>query len=251
MKITELSKTKAAKFAMLKQRKQREKEGLFLVQGIKAVTDSLGVFEAEAILVKKGGLKKLPDFPDCTIYETSDADLKKISTLENLPDAIAIMRIPEEGESEISINKEGFTLMLDGIQDPGNMGTIIRCAHWFGIRQIICSPDTVEVYNPKVVQSTMGSLGKVKTVYAGLEEVLKSYPDIPRYGLVLKGENIFGKNSFAPGFIIMGNEGHGISEGVKKLITDPLTIPPVNPLNHPESLNVSVATAITLSQIIR
>ena len=134
------------------------------------------------------------------------------------------------------------------IQDPGNLGTIMRTAHWFGIDRIYASRDTVDIFNPKTVQSTMGSLGRVEIVYCDLGELMDKNPDMPVYGTLLDGKNIYKATLGEHGFIIMGNEGKGISESLRKRITSPLLIPPYDYSNHSESLNVAIATAVTLSQ---
>ena len=148
--------------------------------------------------------------------------------------------------------EENLSLVLDRIQDPGNLGTIMRIADWFGIRQIICSHDTVDVFNPKVVQATMGAISRVKVVYEDLPEFLKSNPDVPCYGTFLDGENLYGTELSAHGFIVMGNEGQGISDEVARLTGRRLTIPsyPVGVATS-ESLNVGMATAIVVGEFRR
>lgn len=202
-----------------------------MVQGSKAVKDTMPFFEIEAIVER-------------------EEDIRKLSTLENPPDIIAIYRIPKRG-NDIEVAKDKFTLVLDGIQDPGNLGTIVRTAHWFGIEKIYCSKDTVDIYNPKVVLATMGSIAKVEVTYCELEDLFEANPDIPVYGLLLDGENIYRLKEPQPGFIVMGSEGHGPAAKTQKRITRALTIPPANPTDHPDSLNVAIATAITLSQMIK
>lgn len=228
-----LSKSKISKFAMLRHKKYRDKECLFIVQGEKAVKDTLPFFELEALI------------------EDEEA-IKKISTLEKIPDVIAIFKIPQSSKTNLTnLPENTFILVLDGVQDPGNLGTIVRTAHWFGIKHIFCSYDTVDIYNPKVVMSTMGSIAKVDVTYCNLSELFDSNPEIPVYGLMLDGENIFKLDRLKPGFIVMGSEGHGPSISTRNKITHALTIPAANSLDHPDSLNVAIATAITLSQILK
>ena len=143
--------------------------------------------------------------------------------------------------------KNKFSLVLDGIQDPGNMGTIIRTADWFGITDIICSEDTVDVYNPKVVQATMGSMARVNVHYTDLMPVL-STADVPIYGALLNGDNIYDTTFGTEGLIVMGNEGNGLRPEVIKLVTKAITIPR---FGGAESLNVAIATAIFCSEINR
>jgi TrmH family RNA methyltransferase len=144
------------------------------------------------------------------------------------------------------LNKK-FSIVLDGIQDPGNMGTIIRTADWYGIENIICSEDCVEVYNPKVVQATMGSLSRMNVHYVDLEEIL-AHTKLPVYGALLDGENIYNTNFGTEGLIVMGNEGKGLTDKVKQLVTRAITIPRGG---KAESLNVAIATAIFCSEINR
>lgn len=226
-----LSKAQLKRFSSLRQKKHRTREGLFMVQGHKAFGDAKPFFELVAVI----------DQP---------SDIAKVTTLEDLPDVIGIFKIPEQ-KKDLKFCGEEFAVVLDGIQDPGNLGTIIRTAHWFGIKKIFCSLDTVDVYNPKVVQATMGSIAKVDVIYCKLQELFECNRQLPVYGLLLEGENIFNTKSPNPGFILMGSEGHGPSEDSRARITMPLTIPPRNPTDHPESLNVAIATAITLSQLLK
>ncbi len=188
------------------------------------------------------------------VYEASLSDMKEISSMSAPPGIIAVCRLPEsQPESEIlsSPLPQDLYLMLDGIQDPGNLGTIVRTAHWFGIRRIFASKDTVDLYNPKVVQSTMGSLAKVRVDYVDLEKLAEANSELPLIGLLLEGKNIYETPLPSDGFIVMGNEGNGISETLRNRISLPLTIPPYNPHDHSESLNVAIATAITLSEFRR
>lgn len=228
----EISKSKINRYALLRHKKYRDKEGLFLVQGAKAVNDTVNHFEVEAII------------------EDPEA-IRKISTLEKLPEIIAVCKIPLQKGFDINPLKEDFYLVLDGIQDPGNMGTIIRTAHWFGIKDIFCSKDTVDIYNPKVVMSTMGSISKVNVWSCDLNVLFDENKHLPVYGLLMEGENLFKAKNLSPGFILMGSEGHGPKKETVERITRSLTIPPSNPADRPDSLNVGIATAITLSQILK
>lgn len=250
MQKMDISKSKVAKYALLRHKKYRDKEGLFLVQGEKAVRDTIDSFQTEALIIKRNS--PLSDkFNSEFILEATDADFRKISSLESVPEIIAVYRIPSVTSTVINDEKREFYLVLDGIQDPGNFGTIIRTAHWFGIKTIYCSPDTVDVYNPKVVLSSMGSIGKIKVIYTDLETLFSANNHIPVYGLLMNGKNLFEINNLTPGYILMGSEGHGPAEATLKHITEALTIPPANQHHRPDSLNVAVATAITLSQILK
>lgn len=229
--MEKISKNKIGRYALLRHKKYRDKEGLFIVQGEKAVTDTMPFFELEALI------------------EDEDA-IRRITTLENIPTKIAVYRLPQRTES-LCIEPDKFCLVLDGVQDPGNLGTIIRTAHWFGVRKVFCSKDTVDLYNPKVVMSTMGSIAQVEVTYCNLADLFDANPTTPVYGLLLEGEDLFEATDLTPGFIVMGSEGHGLSDTTVKRITKGLTIPPAIPSNHPDSLNVAIATAITLSQLIK
>lgn len=225
------SKSKIGKYALLRHKKHRMKEGLFIVQGKKAVEDTAPYFALEALI-------------------DQESDIRKISTLENLPDILAVYRIPEV-KSNNAPSSDNFSLMLDGIQDPGNLGTIVRTAHWFGIKQIFCSEDTVDIYNPKAVMATMGSIGRVEVNYCDLKELIDDNPDLPVYGLLMEGADLFAQANLKPGLILMGSEGHGPSEEVRNRVTLRLTIPPFDPVDHPDSLNVATAAAITISQLLK
>lgn len=176
--------------------------------------------------------------------EISDQDLKKISFLQHPKDSVALCQLTEN----TIVNTDGIQLILDGIQDPGNLGTIIRLADWFGIQQIVCSEDTVDVFNPKVIQASMGSFLRVNVVYTSLIAYLKDYPH-PILGTDMKGENIY-KKDFPDQFsLVLGNEGNGMREDVEACLTEVVSIPRFGQTKATESLNVSMATGIILGQI--
>jgi len=179
--------------------------------------------------------------------EISVKDIEKISTLKTPQEVIGLVKIPIWPTLNYSSLKNKFSLVLDNIQDPGNMGTIIRTADWFGITDMICSEDTVDVYNPKVVQATMGSLARVNVYYTNLAQALPQIK-LPVFGAMLDGENIYNTTFGAGGLLVMGNEGNGISADIERLITTKITIPRVG---QAESLNVAIATAILCSEIKR
>lgn len=245
-----LSKSKVNRYALLRHKKYREREGLFLVQGAKAVKDTVGKFEPETFIVRNGcNFDFLRGFEN--VVEANEADFRKISTLENMPEIIAVYKFPENKDNTLEVRNDSFVLVLDGVQDPGNLGTIVRTAHWFGVNRIFCSKDTVDLFNPKVVLSTMGSIANVDVTYCNLPELFDVNPNLPVYALLLEGENLFEVSSLPAGFIVMGSEGHGPSETTLGYVTKALTIPAAHPDNSPDSLNVAVATAITLSQFIK
>jgi len=181
--------------------------------------------------------------------------LKKISSLTTPNEVLAICAIPEN-KLNVSELKNKLTLVLDDIRDPGNLGTIIRIADWFGIENIICSLETVDIYNPKVVQATMGSIARVNVFYEDLKTIFLealTKNNFPIYGTVLNGENIFEKSLTSNGFIVIGNESNGISIELLPLINEKISIPTfsVNETNSVESLNAAIATAIVCTEFKR
>ena len=247
----EISKTKASLLATLSSKKMRVKHGIFLVEGTKCVTDTLGAFPLVNLIATEDWLKcheMKNNIPEDIILTASDEVMKKISSLSTPPEVIAVFNLPEENDETFTLKDDSLYIMLDGVQDPGNLGTIIRTADWFGIETVICSKDTADIYNPKTIQATMGSLKRVKVIYADLPELLKRSKVGNVYGTLLNGENIFEKKLHSAGVIVMGNEGNGISEAMRCLITDPLFIPPSRVDAHPESLNVAIATAVVIAQ---
>jgi len=181
------------------------------------------------------------------VFNITSVELKKISFLQNPKDSIAVCYLPEK---QFICKESKINLVLDGIQDPGNMGTIIRLADWFGIEQIICSEDTVDIYNPKVIQASMGSFTRVNVFYTNLEEFLKN-KDIPNYVADMYGENIY-EIDFPEKFnVILGNEGNGIRKNTKSFANNIITIPRFGKNKNTESLNVAMATGIILGQIFR
>lgn len=245
----EISKTKLTIYSSLGNRKMRQKHGLFLIEGEKSIADTLTEFEAECLLVKKG---HTPAFATdgLNLVEATEQQMAKVSNLTTPPDMIAVYRLPGETTSSLKVDPGQLYLLLDGVQDPGNLGTIVRTCHWFGIFRIFASKDTVDLFNPKTLQSTMGSVARVKVTYCDLKELILSNKAMPVYGTLLEGRNIFKTKLSENGFVIMGNEGKGISPEIKKLITQPLNIPPYSS-DHSESLNVAIATAITLAEFRR
>ncbi|MDE5773765.1 MAG: RNA methyltransferase [Muribaculaceae bacterium] len=250
----DISKAKISLASSLSQRKIRKKENKFVVEGRKSVSDTLDHYELEYIAALPEWIEEnsgLCEQIAGKIYVADATDMRKISSLTTPPDVVAIYKLPEATSTEelmTSPLKEDLYLMLDSIQDPGNLGTIIRTAHWFGIKRIFASPMTADVYNPKTVQSSMGSISAVSVDYIDLHFIVSRNRNLPVIGLQLEGDNIYTTPLPTSGFIVMGNEGNGLSPSMMNELDIKLTIPPYNPSNHPESLNVAVATAITLSQ---
>jgi TrmH family RNA methyltransferase len=244
-----LSKSNISLLQSLQHKKFRREHGLFLVEGYKSVSEFINsAYQIETVYHTQAVAPKMLKLSQKTnSLEISSAIIEKISALKTPPDVIAVVKIPQWPVLNATNLNKKFAIVLDGIQDPGNMGTIIRTADWFGIENIICSEDCVEVYNPKVVQATMGSLSRMNVHYVDLPQVLAD-TKLPIYGALLDGENIFNTNFGTEGLIVMGNEGNGLSDEVKQLVTKAITIPRAG---NAESLNVAIATAIFCSEINR
>lgn len=246
-----ISKNKIKYIRSLELKKNRNKEGKFVAEGFKVVDDLLALQPADLIVATGEWLWDKHFGAETEVIEVTDEELKKVSFLQHPQQVLAVFRQATSGD--YSINTSELSLALDGVQDPGNLGTIIRIADWFGITHIYCSQDTADVYNPKVVQATMGSIARVKVEYGDLLGLVESLPaDVPVYGTLLDGDNIYQQKLENRGLIVMGNEGKGISPALAKKVNHKLLIP-----NFPEgratadSLNVAIATAITCSEFRR
>lgn len=233
-----LSKAQVKWVRSLQQKKHRDAEGVFVAEGAKCVEELRKAFELVLL---------------ATSDNTTYTEIEQMSSLRTPQGVIGVFK-KRAFNSEIP---SGLLVALDGVQDPGNLGTIIRTCDWFGIHDILCSRDTADCYNPKVVQATMGALARVRVHYVDLpkELTLLRQTGLPLYGTLLEGENMYEPYAIPDkqrGVIIMGNEGNGISESIRKLITHPLLIPsyPIN-ASTSESLNVSIATAIVLAEFRR
>jgi TrmH family RNA methyltransferase len=244
-----LSKSTISLLKSLQQKKFRIEHGLFLVEGHKSVIDfAHSAYQIVTIYHTNGIDPKLLKLSGkINFSEISLTDLEKISSLRSPQDIIALIKMPEWPVLKAEELKGKFAIALDGIQDPGNMGTIIRTADWFGIQHIICSDDTVDVYNPKVVQATMGSLAHVNVYYVDLAKFLGSI-NLPLFGALLDASNIYKTDFGSEGLVVMGNEGNGLRPEIIKLVQKAVTIPRNG---NAESLNVSIATAIFCSEIKR
>lgn len=188
----------------------------------------------------------LPTFPaNIKLFEVNNAELDKISTLQTPQGILALVNIPSAQKIDTNRLRNKFSLVLDDVQDPGNLGTIIRTADWFGIDDIICSEQTVEAYNPKTVQATMGSLARMNIFYTNLKSFIEE-TKLPLYGALLNGNSVYDTNWGNEGLILLGNEGHGISKELINMITSPITIPRIG---KAESLNVAVSAAIICSEL--
>lgn len=255
MSHEELSRSKLSVYSQLKQLKWRRRHGLFIAEGEKCVVDTIDSFELCDLLLTRDGADKYHDLTSrAEVKIVTPADMRKISSLSSAPDIIAVYRIPSP--AEIYPEGNNIYLLIDGVQDPGNLGTMVRLADWFGVAGIICSHTTVDIYNSKAVQATMGAISHLPIMYCDLETWIGRYPDIPVYGTFLDGDNIYGANLKTPAFIIMGSEGNGISQSVGAFATHRLLIPPypvsrLNDARCSESLNVAMATSIVLSEFRR
>lgn len=238
-----LSKSKIKLITSLDKKKYRKQHGLFVAEGVKVVKELL---DSELILAELYCTNDFEHSLNSNVEEISESDLKKISTLKSPNKVLALFEIPE---TKI-IENHGIILGLDAINDPGNLGTIIRLCDWFGVRQIVCSLDTVDCYNQKVIQSTMGSITRVSICYVDLVAYL-SQVKTPVFAADMNGENVYASELPAAAVLVMGNEANGISEGVTNAVSDFLTIPRFGESQKTESLNVSTATAILLSEFKR
>ena len=281
-----ISKNQIKLVRSLERKKYRQEEGLFVAEGPKVVGDLLACHfrpryiyltpdssaEERGSLIpnpspeERGSLIPNPSpearevyacYADCVVNVTEE-ELRRLSFLQHPQHVLAVFELPAGTKSDKKGNysspyREGrgegsLSLALDGVQDPGNLGTIIRVADWYGIDTIYCSPDTADAWSPKVIQATMGSIARVRITYCDLQQLLRD-ATVPVYGTVLDGDNIYTRQLTQEGIIVMGNEGRGLSASVRRLLTHRLLIPQVRP--GAESLNVAIATAIVCSEFRR
>ena len=244
-----LSKSQIGFIKSLHQKKYRKEHGIFIIEGIKSILEFLpSRFQIHTICYLPQYQSLLPKLPsNIKLFEVNNAELEKISTLQAPQGILALVHIPKENSYTAADLKGTYSLVLDGIQDPGNLGTIIRTADWFGFQHVVCSENTVEVFNPKTAQATMGSLSRVKVWYTDLEILLKE-TDIPVYGAMLDGQNLYSVKWGTEGIVLLGNEGQGVSDAVAALASQSITIPKAG---AGESLNVAISAAIICSEISR
>lgn len=251
-----LSKSKIKTIQSLGRKKSRHENDFFLVEGNKMTKEVLmSEFQIETLVATYDFLKQndinLNKVKE--IIEVEKTELKKASLLQNPQDALAIVKQLENKNPAFDFNKQ-LIIVLDFIQDPGNLGTILRISDWFGIDGIICSENTVDIYNPKVVQASMGAIFRQKVWYTELEEFFSGidHSKFPVYGTFMNGENIYTKELCKNGFLVFGNEGNGISSALNKFINIRLNIPSFKSSDiSSESLNVAIATAICCSEFKR
>jgi RNA methyltransferase, TrmH family len=245
-----LSQAKQKWIHSLEQKKFRQESGLFLAEGGKCCTDLLALLPCRFLVATSNWLETHPDIRACEISEVTREEIRKASLLKNPQEVLSVFEIPKH-ELRAENLKGKLSLVLDNVQDPGNLGTILRIANWFGIQDVICSIGTVDAFNPKTVQATMGAIGRVRIHYRELEPFLKSV-DLPIYGTFLEGDILYDLPLKNEGLLVMGNEGNGISEAIARQITQKLFIPdfPMGKTGS-ESLNVGVATAIVCAEFRR
>ncbi|MDE0536767.1 TrmH family RNA methyltransferase [Tenacibaculum sp. L6] len=239
-----LSKNNIKLITSLQQKKYRQKHQLFVAEGVKVVNELLASsLEVEHIFSVDASFEASKN---CEITIISESELKKVSTLKSPNKVLGLFKIPKEKE----IDQDKFMVALDGVNDPGNLGTIIRLCDWFGISELVCSKNTVDCYNQKVVQSTMGSLTRVNISYVELQDFL-SNSKLPVFTADMDGENVYTSSLPEKAVLVMGNEANGISPEIAQIVKHALTIPRFGDLQQTESLNVATATAILLSEFKR
>lgn len=235
-----ISKNQIKNITRLQQKKYRQQEGLFIAEGVKVINEFLNstfklvdLFTTKTFNVKNETL-------------ITEAELKKISALKTPNTALAVFEIPKLS----LIESKGLIVALDALRDPGNLGTIIRLCDWFGVKQLLCSKETVDCFNPKVVQATMGSLTRVNVFYIDLNHYLEETKQTV-FGAFMDGENVYASNLPAEGILVLGNEANGISQSIEKHVNQRISIPRFGDLQATESLNVATAGAILLSEFRR
>ena len=246
-----LSKNRIKYIRSLKEKKFRSEHNTFVAEGPKLVLDLLATCRCQFIAALPEILTAHPGIIADEIVEAGESELKRATLLKTAPQVIAVFYRPDNEIGNIDLS-EKLSLVLDGVQDPGNVGAIIRIADWFGIEHVICSEDSADIYNPKTVQATMGAIARVKAHYTGIAAFLQNYSHLPICGTFLEGADIYSEPLPGNGFIVMGSEGRGINSEVAEQINRKLFIP-----NFPagratsESLNVAAATAIVCAEFRR
>jgi len=239
-----LSKNEIKLITSLKQKKYRQQHQLFVVEGKKTICELL---QSNLQLQQLYTTMLEFDVSDGLVAQISNNELKKISFLKTPNIALAIFKIPKG----LPIDFSNLIVALDDVRDPGNLGTIIRLCDWFGVKDLLCSLETVDCYNPKVVQATMGSITRVNISYINLEDVLSEHKSNNVFGAFMDGLNIYNTSLPNSGIIVLGNEANGISKPIEKLVSQRIAIPRFGELQVTESLNVANATGILLSEFKR
>lgn len=253
-----ISKNRIKYVRSLEMKKYRKAEGVFVAEGHKLVGDLLGVFECKYLAATSEWLSVHGAWIEqrknrVEVDEVTEEELRRVSFQEAPQQVLAVFRQPNYEVDVDEVVSRQLCLALDDVQNPGNLGTIVRLADWFGIEHIFCSKGCADIYNPKTVQATMGAMARVKVHYVDLPQMLHGLvEDIPVYGTFLDGDNMYQKELENRGVIVMGNEGKGVSKEVEAFVTERLYIP-----NYPvgretsESLNVAIATAIVCAEFRR
>ncbi len=239
-----ISKNQLKLITSLSQKKYRQKNSLFIAEGIKVVNELLNSSFQVDILFATDDFETT--ISSDKIVRISEKDLQKISNLKSPNKVLGLFKIPDEKP----LQQKGLTIVLDAINDPGNLGTIIRLCDWFGVTQLICSKDTVDCYNPKVVQASMGSLTRISIQYISLENYLQE-TNLPSFIADMNGENVYKSTLPKEAILVMGNEANGVSDEIRALIKNKISIPRFGETQETESLNVATATAILLSEFKR
>mgnify|MGYP003290724803 CR=1 FL=1 len=253
-----ISKNLIKQIHSLEMRKFRRQEGEFVAEGNKLVQDNLQAMKCHRLVATSAWWEAHPEAESMAkeCYTITPQEMERLSLMQSPQEVLGTFLLPEYKLDKEICNQLASELVvaLDEIQDPGNLGTIIRLCDWFGIRTIICSPNTADCFAPKVVQATMGAIARVKLIYTDLTQFIREMQDrnVPIYGTFLEGDNIYQTQLSPNGIIVMGNEGRGISDAIKQLVNRKLFIPPfpADALTS-ESLNVGIATAITVSEFRR
>lgn len=239
-----VSKNQIKLITSLQHKKYRNEHQLFIAEGVKVIQELLqSNIVLEHLFVTESIFDTINSSQKTLVKE---ADMKRISALVSPSSCLAIFKIPKA----ITIEDKGLIVALDDIRDPGNLGTIIRLCDWFGVKQLVCSKETVDVYNPKVIQATMGSITRVNIVYADLQDFI-TQTSLPVFGTFMDGKNIYKEVLPTDGVLIFGNEANGISPSIEKSIKNRIAIPRFGDIQQTESLNVATATAICLSEFRR
>jgi TrmH family RNA methyltransferase len=239
-----VSKNQIKLITSLQQKKFRQAHGLFFAEGVKVIGELLASDFELSHLYETADV--FPDVLKSVKSHISDSELKKISALSTPNNCLAVFKIPKAQP----IVESGLIVALDDIRDPGNLGTILRLCDWFGVAQLVCSNETVDLYNPKVVQATMGSITRVHVHYVDLAAFLQKTA-LPVFGTFMDGKNIYQQKLPSEGIIVMGNEANGISHEIEKTVGQRIAIPRFGRIQQTESLNVATATAIVLSEFRR
>jgi len=248
---TMLVKSQVKYIQSLGQKKFRDQEGVFIVEGPKMVRELLDApnIELRQLYAVREWLQEHPSPPLITatspgFTELKEGELERISSLSTPNQVLAVFGRPSFPPP---VFEKTVSLLLDGIQDPGNLGTIVRIADWFGLRQVVCSRDCADIFNVKTIQSTMGSISRIQVVYEDPEEVIRRHPNLPVYAAVLEGKNLYETGQTSEGLIMIGNESRGIRGELLQKATHRITIPRKG---QAESLNAAVATGIILSHLV-